>query len=401
MESLSDRLKSLGMHLGMNQTNKITARENSLSFEAVLDLQKNVNLYGENYYHHEIIDSDYQHGIINFSDEPDLHSLNLWSKISDGKTFSKESVVFLDCETTGLSGGTGTIPFLIGLGFWKDQQFHLYQLFLHQPNAELALLTFLSEVLTPFQVVITFNGKSFDIPLLHTRFVLNFMEDVFSNWGHVDMLHFARRLWRLRLSSRSLGSIEKEILKITRTDDEIPGWMVPEMYVDYLRSGDPNPLKGVFYHNKMDIVSLAALFIHAGKIMTNPIQWLDDSLDVISAGRLFEELGQVDTSLSLYKAAINQGLPLPFYLDTLKRYANIYRKQQNWFRAVQLWVMAAENDDVDSCVSLAKYYEHREKDYASALHYTEMAIRCCVDSAEVQRLKKRLHRLLLLSGFAK
>ncbi|HPA33929.1 MAG TPA: hypothetical protein PLV24_10170, partial [Anaerolineaceae bacterium] len=117
MESLSDRLKSLGMHLGMNQTNKITARENSLSFEAVLDLQKNVNLYGENYYYHEIIDSDYQHGIINFSDEPDLHSLNLWSKISDGKTFSKESVVFLDCETTGLSGGTGTIPFLIGLGF--------------------------------------------------------------------------------------------------------------------------------------------------------------------------------------------------------------------------------------------------------------------------------------------
>ena len=141
---------------------------------------------------------------------------------------------------------------------------------MRDPGQEAALLAALDQWLAEFDVIVTFNGKSFDVPLLNSRFLMNGITTPFERYEHVDVLQIARKLWRDRLPSRALGELEKEIIHFYRTGDDIPGWMIPQVYFDYLRSGDARPLAGVFYHNVIDILTLAALFGHIGAMLNDP-----------------------------------------------------------------------------------------------------------------------------------
>jgi tetratricopeptide (TPR) repeat protein len=244
--------------------------------------------------------------------------------------------------------------------------------------------------------VVTFNGRGFDIPLLKTRHVMNGIPQPFDDLQHIDLLPVARKLWRNRLPSRALKSLEIDILGVPRSADDVPGYLIPEMYFEYLRSGDARPLSGIFYHNGMDILSLAALFIFVNDLLAAPLQLQSiDSLDLLAIARAHEDQGFIDQAIGLYERAIAQGLPRPFFTDTLHRFAQLNRRQGSWERALHLWMKSAnEYQHIEACVELAKFYEHRQRNYEEALSWTQAALQFLSTSDRIPAKKIMLQKEL-------
>lgn len=263
MDSLADRLKALGLI----QASKLDAKKPAPSkkFAEVIEGTELSNSLGACYLVENAYPWNYQHGLVTFDRSIGVSTIADAGKVSNMKGEDISKLLFLDTETTGLSGGTGTLAFLIGLGYFSDEGFILKQFISRDPTEESAMLLEIANLVNNFTGIVTFNGKSFDIPLLNTRYIINRLQRPFDSLAHLDLLYLSRKLWKNRLQSRALQDLEQEILQIPRKQDEVPGWMIPQIYFDYLRSGDPEPLKGVIYHNGMDIVSLAALFIYVSQ----------------------------------------------------------------------------------------------------------------------------------------
>lgn len=391
-DSLLNRLKSLGMQLGNPPVSHSPNRkpEVSVSIEKVISGQHHPTIFGDVFISKKQYPADYKHGIIEFTTGIDLSPLLSWSRISLESNPPIEEFVFLDTETSGLAGGTGTFVFLVGLGYWKNDQYHLTQLFLREPDEEPAFLTALEEHLTPFKVLVTYNGKSFDAPLLNNRFVLNGFQSPIKKKHHIDLLSLTRRIWRNRLDDRSLGNLEHEILSLTRSADEIPGWMVPQIYFEYLQTLNASPLQGVFYHNQIDILSLSALFVHLTQLLNNPLAAENpQSLDLIAIARLYEELGDYNRAVQLYEAGLEIGLPTHFFIQTLYRFANLHRRTGQPEEALNLWLKAAEYNEVDACIEIAKFYEHQQKAYSQAIEWTELGLNYLEQSPMPRYIKKQ------------
>lgn len=374
MESLSDRLKSLGVQIGA-QNLKPRPEKNTLPIEEIVPGEEIATPLGCIYQISQDYDIHYRHGLVHFDAPLNLHYLREWGKAAPEKSNRIDQLIFLDTETTGLAGGAGTFAFLVGLGIWKPEGFQLVQLFMRSPSEEPAMLAVLNQIVAAYKTVVTFNGKSFDIPLLNSRHLINSLSTPFSEMAHLDLLPLARRLWRNRLPSRALGDLERDILGVARSGEEIPGWMVPQMYLDYLQSGDARPMKGVLYHNAMDILSLAALLHYDAHLLENPLETQpSEGLDLVAIAQIYEEMGDLEKSLELYQAGLDAGLPRPIYVQTLHRYASIYRKQDAWPEAAALWQRATEFQDIPAAIELAKFYEHRQRSPQDALSWTESAI---------------------------
>lgn len=382
MESLSDKLKSLGVKTGTQDLPQPKRRKAGHPIEEVMAGFDDPSPLGSTWIVQQDYAVDYQHGSVQLCGECQIGFLADWCGCDDLQGRPLQEYIFLDTETSGLAGGTGTYAFMIGLGFRTQSGFRLMQLFMRDPSQEAALLASLSRILSPFKIVVTFNGRGFDIPLLKTRHVLNAIPEPFDALQHIDLLPVARKLWRNRLPSRALKSLEVDILGVPRSAEEVPGYLIPEMYFDYLRSGDARPLSGIFYHNGMDILSLAALFVFVNDLLVDPLHLQSiDSLDLLSIARTHEDLGNIDLAVGLYERAISQGLPLPFFLETLHRFAQLYRRQGRWDGAVRLWIKSAlEYQQIEACVSLAKYYEHQQRDYMEALNWTHTALQLLPNS---------------------
>ncbi len=375
-ESLSDKLKSLGVQIGAQNLPPARPKEEKFPIESVLSGVDLPTAYGQAFMVENRFEVDYLHGDVVLLNEVNPHIIAAWARINDLNPALLDRVLFLDTETSGLAGGTGTYAFLIGLGFRTTQGFVVQQIFMRDPDQEPALLAALSEVVHSFEYVVTFNGKSFDVPLLNTRHVMNGFTSPFPAMNHIDLLPLARRLWRSRLASRALKDLEFEILHVPRTQEEVPGWMIPDIYFDYLKSGDARPLANVFYHNSMDILSLAALFNVCSDLLFQPLHQKNvPGLDLVAVAHLFEELGQIESAVAVYEESLTRGdLPLPVYLETIQRYALLYRRQEQWEEAVGLWKKAAEHGWLEAIVELAKYCEHQAREYESAMHWTDEAI---------------------------
>jgi len=387
--SLFDRLKSLGVQLGTAQVKKSEKTSSRFPIDQVMPGKEHTTPFGSAFLADEHYPADYHHGIIPFNQTVDFGLLGEWAGYPRLYDLPASQFIFLDTETSGLSGGTGTFAFMIGLGWFQEDGFQLQQFFLREPAEETAVLAALDEVLSPFATVVTYNGKSFDIPLLNTRHTLSAFKSPFTSMQHVDLLALSRRIWRNRLPSRSLGSIENDILAISRTEEEIPGWMIPEMYFDYLKTGDSRPMAGVFYHNRMDILSLAALFLHQSNLLAHPMDWLAaEGLDLIAIARLYDDTGRRDQAIDLYEHSLQLGLPRPFYIQTLYRYADLARKEGQVAQATALWTKAVEYDEIPACIELAKMFEHRNRDYPTALFWTDKAFDLLEKSIAPIYLKK-------------
>jgi uncharacterized protein len=383
MESFSDRLKSLGIKTGANQPQteaKTEEQKTRYDISAVVAGRDLETAFGTTY----VVEIDYPleglHASGQIAYTVDRRTLGQWARIPNLHERPVNEFLYLDTETSGLAGGTGTFAFLIGLGYWTELGFHLIQLFMRDPGDEPALLAGLTHFLEPFKAIVTFNGKSFDVPLLNTRHVMNGFTTPFTAMPHIDLLPLARRLWRNRLPSRALKDLEIQILGLTRESEDVPGWLIPELYYEYLRSGDARPLGRVLYHNAQDVLSLGLLFNHVSDLLAHPLQVSpEQGLDLIAIARLYEEMDQSEMAVALYEHSLAQGLPLPFFLDTLRRYANLYRKQARWDEAMQLWEKAAGYHQVDACIELAKHIEHRQRDYEAALKWVETALTYVVE----------------------
>jgi len=374
MPSLSDRLKSLGVKVGAQDLPTPRPRS-TWPIEEVVSGRLQDTSGGPAFIVEATYPPQYSHGRIRLGLELQPRVIASWTGNPSIAGYEPSTYAFLDTETSGLSGGTGTYAFMVGAGRYSEQGFQLLQFFMRDPIEEPALLLALEEFLAPCQVLVTFNGKSFDIPLLNTRYTLQGWKSPFAGLAHIDLLHLSRRLWRDRLPSRTLSNLEVQILGAQRTEEEVPGWMIPQMYFEYLRDGDARPLKRVFYHNAVDVVSMAALLNHTTQMLEDPLHIpASDGLEMAAAARLFEELGETTLAIQLYQQSLHADLPVEPTLDTLMRLSMIYKRQGDYPSSTSLWEAAAQVGGLLACEELAKYYEHHIQDYERAIHWTHYAI---------------------------
>ncbi|MDE0123617.1 MAG: ribonuclease H-like domain-containing protein [Bryobacterales bacterium] len=288
---------------------------------------------------------------------------------------------FLDTETTGLAGGTGTCAFLVGVGSVESQGFRVRLFFMRDFDEEAAMLKALAEHLSRYQVLLTYNGKTFDAPLLETRFRMQRQRNPLAEMGHIDLLHPARRLWRERMSNCRLATLESEILGFRRRGD-IPGFLIPQRYFEFLRTRRGAGLRPVFFHNVRDIVSLACLGSVVMSSYSDPGRApLRHGQDLMGLAQWLTSTRRDEVALRLYRSAIRAGLPNSCLARCLLEAARIERRLGNPRAQVELLRDLLRIPEVDHSLrvealeALAKHFEHVERNYAKALHHTRTAQR--------------------------
>jgi uncharacterized protein YprB with RNaseH-like and TPR domain len=281
----------------------------------------------------------------------------------DGELGAAEGLLFLDTETTGLAGGTGTYAFLVGVAYLEGTRLVVQQYFMRDFDDEPALLTALEPLLARARAIVTFNGAGFDLPLLETRFVLARRRWPMS-LPHLDLLRPARRVWTGWLADCRLSTLESDVLGLTREDD-VPGAMIPLLYFDYLRSRRAAPLRRVFEHNRSDVLSLVALVSWFGRALAGESPVRPEEL--AGLGRLWEPV-DLERGLACYRAALEAGLP-----ESVARWARLRlawweKRAARWEAARTLWEAARGHQVFDPrpWEELAKYHEHRARDLATA-----------------------------------
>jgi uncharacterized protein len=304
-------------------------------------------------------------------------------------------LVFLDTETTGLAGGTGTYAFLVGAGYVEDGRVVVQQFFMRDLDEEPALLAGVAALLQRFDSLVTYNGNGFDLPLLETRFVL--ARRRWPEHWHLDLLGPARRIFGLRCADCRLTTIESEVLGLAR-DHDVPGAMIPALYFDYLRRRHPGALPRIFSHNRSDILSLMTLTAWLAGALGSPEDSTLGPEEHAGLGRLWERTDP-ERAVECYSRALAAGLPGGLAERVRWRLAWWEKRRARWASACTLWETAtrAAAFDPRPWEELAKYYEHRARDLSSARTIVNTAIdraRCeRAPSAVLAALTHRLARL--------
>jgi len=301
-------------------------------------------------------------------------------------------VCFIDTETTGLAGGTGTHVFLVGVGSFSGDHFVVDQYFMEDYDREPALLEALDDALDGFCAVVTFNGRAFDLPLLGMRAVLARRRLPLAALVHLDLLPLARRLWGPLLPSCRLAALEEGVLGEHRVGD-IPGHEIPGVYFRYLRDRDASPLATVFTHNRQDVLSMVSLLGRLAEEYEAHLQvqgpaactWApapstgDDHpspLGLYGLGRLYQSTGCEPAAASCYRAALALGLPEPFASRAARECVRLLRRLGRRAEVIDLCCTLADGPppDVWALVELAKELEHGARDYARALSVVDRAL---------------------------
>ena len=318
----------------------------------------------------------------------------------DSRAFDIGKLLFLDTETTGLSGGAGTVAFLVGLGYIRGRDFVVEQLLMRDYPDEAEMLCAIADRMQGFDAVCSFNGQRFDVPLLKTRFTMCRIQDRWREVDQLDLLYPARRTWKKRIGSCRLGRIEEIILGQGREDD-LPGSEVPQRYFDYLRSGDMSLLNDIVDHNRQDILTLGTLLAELCEVYAHP-EAQRDRRDLFSVGKALERQGELGPALEVYRVAaipapagrLPQSLTEQTAAQAMWRIYLIERRCRNTegMREI-LEKMAMRRQMRDRIyVELAKLYEHRYRNPARALRYADLALRY-VPKEDVPALNARRARL--------
>ena len=316
------------------------------------------------------------------------------------KNLVRERIVFLDTETTGVQGGTGTCPFLIGLGFFRGDRFEVVQYFIRDFDEESSMLLALGKLLKQFDLIVTYNGKAFDLPLVENRCVLSRLDRPFRHLSHFDLLFTARRLWRASQGSCRLTALEGKLVGFERGPD-IPGSMIPRAYFDYLRSSDASILKSVFSHNVYDVLSLAALMVQAADQVVREPAPLDDALNLYSLGRIFDVARDRSKCMRCYELALESPLPAAVRVRILERLTLLYRWNGEHTRSLERGeeLIAGSEFSFIGYEGAALYHEYRSRDLyaaskllAEALDRTEGMPWMENRRARIQARKERIGR---------
>lgn len=283
------------------------------------------------------------------------------------KSVNKKDHMFFDLETTGLQGGVGTLAFLIGTGYFEEDHFVIKQYFIRDYDEEISALLLLKEQMSGYKNLISFNGKAFDMNLIRTRYIYNHIKPPGEHMFHLDLLHPSRNIWKHKLDSCSLVSLEENVLNEFRVGD-IPGYAIPSVYFKYLEDRDASDLKKVIEHNRQDIISMAALLVRIFEMITDPVAESCES-ELMGIAGFFRKKGNRDKYIRCLNECMNSSN------DYISRYAKkelsiIYKRDRDYTRAVTCWEEMVEDSsgmDFYSLIELAKYYEHKLKNINEAL----------------------------------
>ena len=294
-----------------------------------------------------------------------------------------EKWLFLDTETTGLAGGTGTYAFLIGLAWWDAGGLQVEQFFMRDFAEEHSVLLELAARIAERPVLVTYNGKTFDWPLLHSRFTMTRSIPAPKLAAHLDLLHPARAVWKLRLGTVRLSDLERHVLDPISLgwsrDDDTTSADIPQYYFDYLRGGPPEPLLGIAKHNQMDLRGLAALYCKLNSLLAteSPEHGSVDGRDLFGLSRFLHRRGHTQRAQSACTQALNFGLPHEVRPQARRELAQHAKRRGAHSEAAALWheiVAADPAEGVHACEQLSMHYERRIKDHRRALEFAKLAL---------------------------
>lgn len=319
-----------------------------------------------------------------------------------GQSLDPRGLLFLDTETTGLAGGTGTYAFLVGAARIEGDRIRITQYFMRDLDEEPAMVAALAPLLDGASGLVTFNGSGFDVPLLETRFILQRRR-----WppvlGHVDLMRPARRVWAGWLDDCRLCTLERRVLGIAR-DRDVPGSAIPSLYFQFLRYRTAAPLRDVIVHNRQDVLALIALLAWFARALAGTAPLAPE--EHAGLGRLWERT-DVERACGCYEAALSAGLDGEVAQAVRLRLARWEKRRARWAVARALWeaATAATVFDPRPWEELAKFHEHRARDLATARHVVMRALELAAAAAGSERATEglrhrlgRLERRLTLAG---
>jgi len=346
-----------------------------------------------------VVDRSYapghRHGSISIADS--LPPEEGWSRLGllAGKA-CRGKLLFVDLETTGIAGGAGSYAFLVGCGWFDRGRFHVRQFLLSSFASERALLEAVREIVGDVNAVVTYNGKSFDLPLIETRYSLNRLTTPFADMPHVDMLHHARRLWDGDHEGHRLGSLETSLLGHER-DGDVPGFEIPARYFRYVHTGDARPLGAVLEHNRLDLLSLALLTARAAQLLDEGVTGAATPREALGMGRLYERAGMTSDALACFARAADMGPgACP---DALYAHAVLLRRLRRYEAAAGAWQRLLDLDDCparlerEAAEALAVHHEHRLRSLPSARHLAMRSLVLEMTHARREAIEHRVARL--------
>jgi uncharacterized protein YprB with RNaseH-like and TPR domain len=306
------------------------------------------------------------------------------------------NLLFVDLETTGLAGGAGSYAFLVGCGWFERGRFRVQQFLLSSFASERALLAAVKDVASAADGLVTYNGKSFDVPLIETRFALNRLPTPFDGMPHVDMLHHARRLWHAHDDGHRLSNLETSLLGHEREGD-VPGFEIPSRYFHYVRTGDARPLGAVLEHNRRDLLSLALLTARAAQLLDEGVTAATTAREALGLGRLYERSAMIPDALACYARAVDMGPCV--CAEALYAHAVLLRRMRRYAAAAEAWQRLLELPESsprlqrEAAEALAVHHEHRLRSLRSARRLAMQSLQFEVTTTRRQATEYRLARL--------
>jgi uncharacterized protein YprB with RNaseH-like and TPR domain len=395
VSSIADRLRGIVRPGGLAEAREHTPRAEAGDPAAILD----GDWRQSGSHRFLVVDRSYapghRHGSICIADS--LPPEEGWSRLNllAGATCGG-NLLFLDLETTGLAGGAGSYAFLVGCGWFDRGRFHVRQFLLSSFAAERALLEAVNELAGTVDALVTYNGKSFDLPLIETRYALSRLPTPLTGLPHVDMLHHARRLWHGHDDGHRLSSLESTLLGHDREGD-VPGFEIPSRYFHYVRTGDARPLDAVLEHNRRDLLSLALLTARAAQLLDDGVAATTTAREALGIGRLYERSGMTADALACYARAVDMGPGV--YAEALYAHATLLRRLRRYDVAAQAWQRLLDLGDCsprlqrEAAEALAVHHEHRLRSLMSARHLAMQSLQSDLTTARRQATEYRLARL--------
>ena len=355
---------------------------------------------GETFQAEECFPSHFRYGEMTLTEILDIPTYPAHLLLRDDrlKELDFRKALFLDTETTGLSGGTGTFAFMVGLGFFQGDGFVIQQLFMRDYSEERASLSILQEILDSFQFLVTFNGRHYDIPLLETRFILSRKRSKIREMPNFDLLYPSRKIWKGAYENCRLVTLESRLLEMEREDD-IPSEWIPSLYFDYIQTGDARKIHRVFYHNRMDILTMVALAGRIHLIYHDPQAARPrKGVEHFSLGRLFWDHGDREKAIPCFEIALKR-CDDELAWEVMKWLSMAFKKTGETEKARSLWEEMMGwpyKKDGHPYIELAKYHEHRLKEFEKAIDYVDQALAIIPShrEREVELLLQRKQRLL-------
>lgn len=315
-------------------------------------------------------DADTGHGLLALGEALNTASKHVALSACDPELadFDPRSAIFIDTETTGLAGGAGTVTFLVGVGYFVGDTFRVDQCFMRDYDDEEPMLHYLGELFANAGSVVSYNGKSFDLPLLRTRFITNRIPFRLEGTAHFDLVHAARRFYKKRLGDCSLGNIEREVLGIDRVGD-VDSAEIPRIWLDYLFSRDARDLEAVFYHHKTDILSLVTLTALLSRALDVPGgEGFEHHEDRLSLVRIHYKQKNYEEVLTLSEGLIKtmDGGHLRHECWEMMGFAA--KRLERWETMEGAWQSLIDEfpSTLTARVELAKHHEHRTRNLREA-----------------------------------